>query len=52
MLYHIGAGEPVLLDIQGRRRFVGFVSVCLSVIFAAYAAVNATVSVFSYVTAA
>jgi len=29
-LYHIGAGEPVSLDIQGRRRFVGFVSGCLS----------------------
>jgi len=31
ILYHIGAGEPASLHIQGRRRFVGFVPVCLSV---------------------
>jgi hypothetical protein len=53
IVYHIGAGVPLSLDIQGMRRFVGFVS-CLSVclIFEAHSLVTAIVSVFSYVVVA
>jgi len=51
VLYHIGAGEPVALAIQGTETLCGF-CVSMFVIFEAYSAVTLIVSVFSYVMAA